>query len=1158
MLCLCLYPSPNFSVSFSSLHFLSRALPTPHSPLNFADDDGTAGYDVDLCLAGSEHTGRWTRKEHELFLEALKKYGKEWKKVASAVKTRTVVQTRTHAQKYFQKVHKSGFGSGYSDDDGAFDGPSIGSTARSGSGTNSHRRVSKRARRPKLPNAMPMVYSAMNSNSHQQSYHGSDMDDDYDDDEGVGAMEMLSGAHQFASTPIVAKRQGGISLSVPMGMSLGMNDDYPQPSPAACGKRKEAELTAAKMLASHSASRDMEGATALSSLKAAAYRPGEIVRRQKVNLPMLSIMDPEMVPGSGSARSEDGGAPGTPWEKEVRELGEHKAAGSYPGMAPLPVGTPSQQKEFLVKVRNHITSGDVVSLTKTLVAAEASISQASPSVAPLPLTDIFVAGTGSDAPPAAAGGVGGGESSPRASTVAVSAFNSDIIKAEAKAPVSPTPSPRSKGASAAGISSVSSSASSTTASATKPPASLIARTLNRLGSSGLGSLSEASGSGNNIKAAARTALMLACSLPSSTDVAHDSPSATAASIRSPGAKASSGTTATSHGYTQDVVLALCRVLIDHGASPTVLGPQGESCLHLVAKRGWERVGRLLLNRGCPVNAVGPDGNAAIHLAVMAGHGHFIELLADFGANCHLRNSQSRAALDLAGTTEATINNRVELRRVMLSVEPRLRTLLLYHEDCLEHSARRAEDWEGPDRLMGIMHRLQNREEFAEHEVEISSHFDKAPVELLSRVHSPEYIAFVDKLSKQMQQKAAAGTGTVVPFTPQVQKEVQGVTENQNIKKDEYCDTSFSAGTLQAARRAAGAVAFAVDRVLLGRNRNAFCCVRPPGHHAGYNGLLDTAKSCGFCIFNSVAAGAMHALEGHNCERVAIVDLDIHHGNGTEDIVRRYTTPSRLLFFSLHLYDKDLDPGYEFFPGSGATDDASHNIINVPILPMWHSAGAGTKTSTGSDSGSPTGHTTSSATNSSFSSSSPSHANGGASGPLTGREAYRQAIIQRLLPALRAFNPALILLSTGFDPALGDVGNTRNVPILNPDGSSSSSEPAMGMDLTAEDFAWVTSEVMKIADICCAGRVVSVLEGGYGSYSTAARADARAKLTAGAGTRGTRKSAEPAAVAPLDRHILANSCAAHVHKLIDAYGVSSQHPLLCNTIESSAAGAIKIE
>jgi len=202
---------------------------------------------------------------------------------------------------------------------------------------------------------------------------------------------------------------------------------------------------------------------------------------------------------------------------------------------------------------------------------------------------------------------------------------------------------------------------------------------------------------------------------------------------------------------------------------------------------------------------------------------------------------------------------------------------------------------------------------------------------LERAHSAEYIAFVDKLSKEVM-NSDENISPAVPFTPQVQKFLLQKNEEE-LKKEELADTSFSQGTLTAARRAAGAVAHAVDRVMLGRNRNAFCVVRPPGHHAGYDGLLQGAKSCGFCIFNSVAAGALHALENHNCERVAIIDLDIHHGNGTEDIVRRYTNPSRLFFFSVHLYDKE--ESYEFFPGSGTDDDVVHNIINVPITPMWH-------------------------------------------------------------------------------------------------------------------------------------------------------------------------------------------------------------------------------
>lgn len=99
------------------------------------------------------------------------------------------------------------------------------------------------------------------------------------------------------------------------------------------------------------------------------------------------------------------------------------------------------------------------------------------------------------------------------------------------------------------------------------------------------------------------------------------------------------------------------------------------------------------------------------------------------------------------------------------------------------------------------------------------------------------------------------------------------------------------GTLSAARRSAGAVITAVDHVMSGRNRNAFCVVRPPGHHIGVNGMKQapttTTKGCGLSVFNNVAIGALHALD--RCERVAIIDIDAHHGDGTEDVVRYVRT-----------------------------------------------------------------------------------------------------------------------------------------------------------------------------------------------------------------------------------------------------------------------------
>lgn len=191
----------------------------------------------------------------------------------------------------------------------------------------------------------------------------------------------------------------------------------------------------------------------------------------------------------------------------------------------------------------------------------------------------------------------------------------------------------------------------------------------------------------------------------------------------------------------------------------------------------------------------------------------------------------------------------------------------------------------------------------------------------------------------------------MPFTPMVQRGM-GKVPLEDLKKGVHSDTWFSPGSLKAATRAAGAVCAAVDAVAQGHCRNAMCLVRPPGHHAGVQGLLRGSKkesSCGFCIFNSVMIGAAHALrhldrgrgyggmandwpgasagmlQQHRypssslvvqpsssvapINRVAIVDLDVHHGNGTEECVRswqaKHPLSTHIFFFSMHLYDVQL-------------------------------------------------------------------------------------------------------------------------------------------------------------------------------------------------------------------------------------------------------------
>lgn len=220
------------------------------------------------------------------------------------------------------------------------------------------------------------------------------------------------------------------------------------------------------------------------------------------------------------------------------------------------------------------------------------------------------------------------------------------------------------------------------------------------------------------------------------------------------------------------------------------------------------------------------------------------------------------------------------------------------------------------------------------------------------------------------------------------------------------DTAMSRGTLQAARRAAGAGVRATDMVIAGEAANAFCNVRPPGHHA------ERARAMGFCIFNSVAVAAAHALERHGLQRVAIVDFDVHHGNGTEQIFR---DDPRVLMASIFQHP--------FYPYSG-TEGRSERMVNVPLA-----AGSG------------------------------------------GRE-FRAAVEQYWTPAFEAFRPEMLFISAGFDAHRDD-------------------DLAM-LQFVEADYAWVTRQLMDIADRHASGRIVSLLEGGYNLHALGRSAAAHLK------------------------------------------------------------------
>lgn len=393
-------------------------------------------------------------------------------------------------------------------------------------------------------------------------------------------------------------------------------------------------------------------------------------------------------------------------------------------------------------------------------------------------------------------------------------------------------------------------------------------------------------------------------------------------------------------------------------------------------------------------------------------------------------------------------------------------------------------------------------------IELYDNFDLANRETVELVHSKEYLDLIYELDEELKGLNEAGKEPrVLPLTPRVQERLQDM-QGDDLKKPEQCDTGFSAGTLQASLRSAGSVCAAVDAVMDQSNRVAFCIVRPPGHHAGVNGLLENGSSCGFCVINNIMIGALHALKHRaDVSRVAIIDVDVHHGNGTEEIVRQFNYESfrtgskkKIMFLSSHLFEKQ--DSYEFYPGTGESSDLLNNVVNIPIKPLWKKKG----------------HSLSSGNENSHKSMAEK-----IYADTFGRVEFLQTFKLQMIPAMRSFEPDLILISAGFDASSGDVGNTRFY----------SQKINNGMDLKQEDFYYITSEIKKVANICCDGRVVSVLEGGYGSLcgrvDVPAVSEEKEKEPVGEAVTRVRPRGDRGMVVfdKIDREPLAMNVSAHV-------------------------------
>ena len=287
-------------------------------------------------------------------------------------------------------------------------------------------------------------------------------------------------------------------------------------------------------------------------------------------------------------------------------------------------------------------------------------------------------------------------------------------------------------------------------------------------------------------------------------------------------------------------------------------------------------------------------------------------------------------------------------------------LLLTHRACLHHDPGPHHP-ECPDRLRSVLQALEAGE-FADL---IRDQAPLATVDQLMRVHPENYVNAILAIRPE--------PGESVPLDG---------------------DTVMSWGSAEAALRSAGAAVAAVDAVMKGEFRRAFCATRPPGHHC------EPARPMGFCLFANAAVAARHAQAEHGANRVAVVDFDVHHGNGTQAC---FEADASLFYASSHQWP--------LYPGTGdVAETGVGNILNVTLPP-------------------------------------------GADGT-----AFREAWADRIIPALDAFAPDLLVISAGFDAHAAD--------------------PLAQLRVREADFAWVTEALCAHADRHCGGRVVSLLEGGY--------------------------------------------------------------------------------
>ncbi|KAL7552660.1 hypothetical protein ACHAWF_016319 [Thalassiosira exigua] len=518
--------------------------------------------------------------------------------------------------------------------------------------------------------------------------------------------------------------------------------------------------------------------------------------------------------------------------------------------------------------------------------------------------------------------------------------------------------------------------------------------------------------------------------------------------------------------------------------------------------GGRRITELLLEtEGIDVDAQNNYGRTALHIAVMRGNWHAARLLLKAGADAQVLDKRGLTPGQWARKRGKVIPN--DLTTSLLTslggadvhlpptrdqiMDPDGSTAILCHELCGQHRTcppivrGDEETSEPPPENVRRLYVLINSEDGILRAGEFNgckwyTEVRRAALSDVLKVHEYPYVERASKLCAS---------------TPDHPRAIQTLD----------ADTTVSRWSFEAALRAAGSVCEAVDKVMAGDHRNAFCAIRPPGHHAGPKGIVtcpnDPVGSHGFCLLNNVAIGAAYArsmYRNDGVKKVAIIDFDVHHGNGTEEIVRWLTpkveraiiqTPfamgslhtstykpwldendiNDVFFASTHGYGpRDRLPGTQggwFYPASGRTFTSksltstgaseikkeSPSLSDFLLSQTWSRLGEEMRNDCckiiNIGLGLPHKDDT---------------YNYGLQ-RLELRDSYRKNI----LPSLLEHDPDMIFVSAGFDAHRRDSMNFGYVGMVE------------------EDYEWLTEQLVKVANTCCNGRIISALEGGYKTH-----------------------------------------------------------------------------